>query len=274
MNLYPLLMSPSFLSGSDTPWGGDMLRDAFLKDAPAATGVSLEVSALSGHESIIANGEFAGMSLARAAEELGEALTGLPAGSEFPLRLRLLDAAEAMPPAAGNSEAWIILNAEPGAEIICGDSLILPRPGDVYYIPAGMSRSLGAGIQAYSLQGTAAADQSGCALHPQGTTALCRGGSRTYYVCDAAMELSRLNVSGCMPLPSGRMLALTPIAPCTLAWEDGELELSPFSTALIPAALDGACVRGTLKVFAAALPDRDALRREMDYRAELIAGLG
>ena len=34
MQLYPLLMAPYFRSGEETPWGGTMLRDAFLKDAP------------------------------------------------------------------------------------------------------------------------------------------------------------------------------------------------------------------------------------------------
>ena len=46
MTLYPLLMAPYFRSGKETPWGGDMLRDAFMKDAPEQTGESLEVSAL------------------------------------------------------------------------------------------------------------------------------------------------------------------------------------------------------------------------------------
>ena len=32
--LYPLMMAPYFRHGADTPWGGHMLRDAFLKDAP------------------------------------------------------------------------------------------------------------------------------------------------------------------------------------------------------------------------------------------------
>ena len=35
MTLYPLLMAPFFRSGEETPWGGDMLRDAFMKEAPS-----------------------------------------------------------------------------------------------------------------------------------------------------------------------------------------------------------------------------------------------
>ena len=45
MKLYPLLMKPFFRSGQDPPWGGDLLRDALLKDAPGTAGESLEVCA-------------------------------------------------------------------------------------------------------------------------------------------------------------------------------------------------------------------------------------
>ena len=34
MDIYPLLMAPYFRHGEATPWGGSMLRDAFMKDAP------------------------------------------------------------------------------------------------------------------------------------------------------------------------------------------------------------------------------------------------
>ena len=55
MNLYPLLMAPCFRHGKETPWGGHMLRDLLLKDAPEdVTGESLEISALPGHESMVA----------------------------------------------------------------------------------------------------------------------------------------------------------------------------------------------------------------------------
>ena len=55
MELYPLIMAPCFVGGSNTPWGGTMLRDVFLKDTPhEITGASLEVSALEGQESMVA----------------------------------------------------------------------------------------------------------------------------------------------------------------------------------------------------------------------------
>ena len=50
MTLYPLLMAPTFRHGEETPWGGHMLRDTLMKDAPdGATGESLEISALPGY---------------------------------------------------------------------------------------------------------------------------------------------------------------------------------------------------------------------------------
>jgi len=45
MNLYPLLMAPSFRHGKETPWGGHNLRDALMKDAPSdETGESLKMT--------------------------------------------------------------------------------------------------------------------------------------------------------------------------------------------------------------------------------------
>ena len=76
MNLYPLLMAPHFRSGKETPWGGCMLRDAFMKDAPAQTGESLEVSALPGRESVVRNGAHADKSFDKMIELWGEELTG------------------------------------------------------------------------------------------------------------------------------------------------------------------------------------------------------
>ena len=134
MSLYPLLMAPSFRSGSATPWGGTMLRDVFMKDAPdETTGASLEVSALPGQESMVAAGPQTGHTLTKMVELWGEDLTG-PNEGDFPLLLKLLDAqrnlsvqvhpddayAREHENSLGKSEAWVILNAEPGAKIVYG----------------------------------------------------------------------------------------------------------------------------------------------------------
>ena len=62
--LYPLKMTPYFRHGAETPWGGQALGDLFGKAIPdALTGESLEISALSGRESVVENGCFAGRTL-------------------------------------------------------------------------------------------------------------------------------------------------------------------------------------------------------------------
>lgn len=188
MNLYPLLMAPHFRSGEETPWGGDMLRDAFMKDAPEQTGESLEICALPERESMVRNGAHAGKTLSRMIELWGEALTGRMDG-EFPLLLKLIDARDNLsvqvhPDDAyaraneggklGKTEAWIILNCEEGAKLAYGVNTegkslseifenggeaiehainwVPVRPGDVYYIPNGMVHAIGAGIQLYEVQ--------------------------------------------------------------------------------------------------------------------------
>lgn len=335
MNLYPLLMAPGYRHGAETPWGGTMLRDAFMKDAPEdITGESLEVSALPGHESLVANGPHAGKTLTTMIELWGEALTGRTDG-EFPLLLKLLDAAQPLsvqvhPDDAfarahenepGKTEAWVILNADPGAKVVYGletagedlRQIVAEgrleeclhwepvRPGDVLYIPSGCVHALNGGIQCYEIQQSSdvtyrfwdwnRVDAAGNSreLHlekalavanpalelrkREGTTVLCKGGSRTYYICDAHFELCRLNLSGRMPLEAGRMRFVTPMGPCTLRWGEESLALNPFETVLIPAQLEGATLEGDTKALMSGPSDRPALIAELGYRAENVAGL-
>ncbi len=185
--MYPLLMAPCFRHGDETPWGGSSLRDWFGKDAPdERTGESLEVSALPGRESRVANGELLGLTLSEAILRWGTDLTG-PFGGEFPLLLKLIDAREMLSLQVhpddeyagaheggrfGKTEAWVILSAAHGAKLVYGvntsrdglkravDSGSLERalryvtvaPGDVLYIPAGMVHALGDGILIYEIQ--------------------------------------------------------------------------------------------------------------------------
>ena len=64
--LYPLKMIPYFRHGSDTPWGGDTLRALGKAIPDDMTGEALEVSALPGRESVVANGELAGKTFTQA----------------------------------------------------------------------------------------------------------------------------------------------------------------------------------------------------------------
>ncbi len=334
MNLYPLLMAPAFRSGRETPWGGHMLRDVFMKECPEATGESLEVSTLEGRESMVANGAHAGKSLTRMVEVWGERLTG-PIEGGFPLVLKLLDAqdpssvhvhpddayARAHGGVRGKNEALVILNAEPGARMVygldtrgedlktildensVGEHLrwVNVQPGDVYYIPAGMVHALGSEIQCYELQdacdinyrlydwGRLDKDGNPRQTHHaealavtdpdirleknEGTTVLRKGGSVTYYISNTHFEFCRLNLSGKMPMPSGRMLLLTPLGECDLCWESERMTITPFSTVIVPAEMQGLVLSGNTKVLMSSLPDREALRSELGYRAENVAGL-
>ena len=89
MTLYPILTAPCFRAD---PWGGSMLRDAFLKEAPDQTGESFEVSAQPDCECSVRNGAHAGVTLSHMVGQWGEALTGAADG--LTLQLKLIDAGE------------------------------------------------------------------------------------------------------------------------------------------------------------------------------------
>lgn len=182
----PILMNPAYRCGAQTPWGGEALRTLFQKDIPdARTGESLEVSAIPGLES--KDGE--GNSLPALIDRYGSRLTGTAVSGPFPLLLKLLDARDTLsvqvhPDDAyaarvenklGKTEAWHILAAEPGAELVYGvkagvtkeallaasqagaqvEGLLRRVPvkaGETYYIPAGMVHAIGAGIVLYEIQ--------------------------------------------------------------------------------------------------------------------------
>ena len=185
--LYPLKMTPFFRHGADTPWGGDALKTLFDKAIPdALTGESLEISALPGRESTVANGALAGQTLGALVSEYGTALTGCT--GEFPLLLKLLDARDMLsvqvhPGDAyaalnengkrGKTEAWLVLSCERGAKLVYGVTAKTPetlraqveagqleealhwitvQPGDVLYIPHGCVHALGGGIVVYEIQ--------------------------------------------------------------------------------------------------------------------------
>jgi len=171
----------------------------------------------------------------------------------------------------------------------------------VLYIPAGTVHALGGGIQCYEVQqssdvtyrfwdwGRVGKDGKARELHTEkaldvtnastvlpkceGATVLCKGGSVTYYIADTNFELARLNVSGKMPLIPGRMHMITPMGPCKIAWPEGEIDVMPMTTVLIPAALEGVTIEGNVKALMSSPSDREYLKNELGYRAENVAGL-
>ena len=184
--LLPQRMRPAFRSGRLTPWGGERLRTAFGKAIPEVpTGECLEVSCIPGLESVNAAGE----ALPEMIRRYGSPLVGRYDLQPFPLLLKLIDASDSLSVQvhpgdayaaahegkSGKTEAWLILDAPEGAELVYGlregttleelraaceqGAAVEPllrrvpvRPGDVCYIPAGCVHAIGAGILLYEIQ--------------------------------------------------------------------------------------------------------------------------
>lgn len=185
--LLPLTMHPAFRGGKLTPWGGEKLRTVYSKPiAEVPTGESLEISCIPGLEST----DDTGVKLPELIAAYGERFAGRYAKETFPLLLKFIDAAESLsvqvhPDDAyahahengklGKTEAWLILDAPAGSQLVYGiqSGTTLPelrtaceagaavepllrrvdvKPGDVCFIPAGCVHAIGAGIMLYEIQ--------------------------------------------------------------------------------------------------------------------------
>lgn len=184
--MLPVPMTPAFRGGSLTPWGGCRLGTEWGKDIHQPTGESLEASCIPGLESA----DPTGAKLPELIARYGAAFAGRYAGETFPLLLKLLDAKDNLsvqvhPNDAyanahengklGKTEAWLILSAEEGSQLVYGirPGVTLPqlraacrqgaavepllrrvsvKPGDVCFIPAGCVHAIGPGIVLYEIQ--------------------------------------------------------------------------------------------------------------------------
>lgn len=188
MNLYPLKTEPIF---KQRIWGGHKLATAFGKYLPAGEkiGESWELADLPQDKSTIANGQFAGQTLASLIERYPEAITGAKNfPNPFPLLIKLLDAQDVlsvqvhpdpktcrrMGTGDPKTECWYVIDAEPGAVIYKGlkspvtkeqfaqaiedgrtaDLLakIPVRPGECHFLPAGTAHAIGAGLLIAEIQ--------------------------------------------------------------------------------------------------------------------------
>ncbi len=177
----PLLLEPAF---KDYIWGGNRLKTDFGKKTdmmPLAE--SWELSCHPDGPSVIVNGPWAGRTLAdylaAHPEKIG---AGADGKTEFPLLIKLIDAARALSVqvhpddeyarreenAFGKTEMWYVVDAEEGAGIYYGfkekitleemeqairtDTLTdklnwqQAKKGDVFFIPAGTVHAIGAGL--------------------------------------------------------------------------------------------------------------------------------
>lgn len=191
MPLYPLKFRPIFVA---KVWGGRRLaslgRDLPGEDDSTPIGESWELADLENARSAVANGPLEGWTLRDVIEEHGEELLGTLElmDGRFPLLVKYLDARRPLsvqvhptdtyvkdhPDHHVKSEAWFILEAEPGAVIYRGvkdgitreqfrrrleertivDALVeVPvKAGDLYYLPSGTCHALGGGIVLAEIQ--------------------------------------------------------------------------------------------------------------------------
>ena len=156
-----------------------------MHNAELPIGESWEISAMPGHESVVATGPEAGTTLPQLLARHGEQLVGKECfrqhGEHFPLLVKLIDAhkplsvqvhpddtlAQQRHQCPGKTEMWYIVQTDPQARILAGLKRTLPldrldelahsgelidwmdshpsQPGDVFFLPAGTLHSIGAG---------------------------------------------------------------------------------------------------------------------------------
>lgn len=187
MELYPFKLS--YVTKSPI-WGGTRLLTGWGKEATAETvGESWELTVRKEEKCSITNGSYAGKTLESILAQAGPNLIAPDyTGNEFPLLVKLIDACDRLSVQVhpddeyaarvehdrGKTEMWYIVEADEGAEIICGlndgatgeDFAAAVRDGDpervlkhcpvhageTYFIPAGLPHAIGKGILIAEIQ--------------------------------------------------------------------------------------------------------------------------
>ena len=189
MLLYPLRFRPIF---RQYLWGGRRFESSLGKPLPPGDDFaeSWEVSDHGTDQSIVDFGRLAGTTLRELVTVHGRELLGRHHPQPcFPLLLKFLDghqtlslqvhpndaqAARLVPPDAGKTEAWVVIEALPGSQIYAGlkpgvnrEQLLAAirrgnashvcnafaaSPGDCVFLPAGTIHALGAGLLVAEIQ--------------------------------------------------------------------------------------------------------------------------
>lgn len=183
----PMLLRPA---EKDYLWGGTRLKEEYGKQTelvPLAE--TWECSTHPDGPSVVASGAFAGWTLSEVLRVHPEFLGAkLRTKGELPILVKLIDAAQELSIQVhpddtyamahegqnGKTEFWYVLDAQPGASLVCGFAHAVTREqlrqavrtgqldkhlqrvpvhrGDVFYIPAGTIHALGAGIIVAEIQ--------------------------------------------------------------------------------------------------------------------------
>jgi len=177
-------------------WGGEKLAAVLGKDVESLDGPnktcaeSWEVCDHEDDQSVVDQGTLVGKTLAQLVAEQGKVLLGRHyPQTRFPLLMKFLDAAQTLsvqvhpddeqagrlePPDLGKTEAWVVVQAEPGSRIYAGlkpgvdrkelaQAIELGRceeclhqfdakAGDCVFIPAGTVHALGKGLLVAEIQ--------------------------------------------------------------------------------------------------------------------------
>lgn len=167
-------------------WGGK--RIAEFKGLPSQgdhVGESWELSPMKGHESVVADGPYAGKTLPALVEEFGPRILGKKVydmtGGKFPLLIKFIDSTQDLSiqvhpddelaakrhDSLGKTEMWYSVMPAEGAylyagfsrpmtpdsfrEAVANDTIVdalgkyFVKPGDVFFLPAGRVHSIGQG---------------------------------------------------------------------------------------------------------------------------------
>ena len=172
---YPMKLAPRYLA---KPWGGRRIADLFGRELPGKEpiGESWELYDRPDGSSEIANGDLAGQNIG-----------GLRGPHTIPVLTKIIDARDTLSVQVhpdddaatelggeAKTEAWYILDVEPGAKIYKGlregvsapdllkaldsgsvpDLLesFTPQPGDVVFLPPGTVHAIGAGLVLFEVQ--------------------------------------------------------------------------------------------------------------------------
>lgn len=186
--MYPLILEPAF---KDYIWGGTRLRDDFGKkcDLPKIA-ESWELSCHKDGMSVIANGEFKGLTLSEFIQKEGKGVLGSSCGKfeDFPILIKLIDAkdnlsvqvhpdneyAQRVEGEYGKTEMWYIVDCDDGAELLYGfkkeiskeefkerienntllevTNSVPVKKGDVFFIRSGTLHAIGKGILIAEIQ--------------------------------------------------------------------------------------------------------------------------
>lgn len=186
--MYPIKLKPAF---KDYLWGGTRLRDDFGKDCDFdKIAESWELSCHKDGNSVVADGEFAGLTLAQYIEKEGKSVLGTNCEKfeNFPILIKLIDAkdnlsvqvhpnneyAQRVEGEYGKTEMWYVVDCDKGASLLYGfkhnitkeefrerienntllevTNSVPVKKGDVFFIEAGTLHAIGKGILIAEIQ--------------------------------------------------------------------------------------------------------------------------